>query len=74
MKVSNHAHFSDYRPINLIGCTTKVFSKTLAERLKLVVGKVISNDKIMFVRVCNILDHPLVVKEIISWAKKAKKK
>jgi hypothetical protein len=37
--------FNDFRPINLIGCISKVISKVLANRLKVVIGSVISEEQ-----------------------------
>ena len=73
-KSSNPLTLSDFRPINLIGSITKIISKTLAERLKMVIGKVIDKKQTGFVTGRNINDGPLMVNEVISWAKRSKKK
>lgn len=64
---------SDFRPISLIGCIYKVISKTLANRLKAVIGKVIDEVQSAFVEGRHILEGPLIVNELCSWAKKEKK-
>lgn len=73
-KVSDPLTLGDYRPINLIGCINKVISKVLAERLKAVLNTVISNTQTAFIKGRSILDGPLMVNELITWAKRIKKK
>ncbi|KAJ9535113.1 LOW QUALITY PROTEIN: hypothetical protein OSB04_un001809 [Centaurea solstitialis] len=73
-KINDPLSLADYRPINLIGCVNKVISKVLAERLKVVLDSVISNTQTAFVKGRSILDGPLMVNELISWAKKSRKK
>ncbi|KAJ9542203.1 hypothetical protein OSB04_028709 [Centaurea solstitialis] len=65
---------NDYRPIHLLGCVTKVISKVLANRLKLVISEVISPTQAAFVKGRQILDEPLIVNEVLSWAKRLKKR
>ncbi|KAM0043509.1 putative RNA-directed DNA polymerase [Helianthus debilis subsp. tardiflorus] len=65
--------FSDYRPISLIGCISKVISKTLANRLKKVVGSVVSECQFGFLSNRNILAGPLIINEMLSWVKKVRK-
>ncbi|KAJ9564376.1 hypothetical protein OSB04_000342 [Centaurea solstitialis] len=59
-KVRDPLSLADYRPINLIGCVSKVVSKVLAERLKGVLGDVISNTQTAFIKGRSILDGPLM--------------
>ena len=63
----------DYRPIHLMGCIGKIVSKVLVERLKTIVRTVISEVQTAFVKNRSILDGPLIVNELISWAKRVKK-
>ncbi|KAJ9547476.1 LOW QUALITY PROTEIN: hypothetical protein OSB04_020019 [Centaurea solstitialis] len=70
-KVKDPLTLSDYRPINLIGCVTKVISKVLAERLKGVLDTVVDKAQSAFIKGRN---GPLMVNEVIKWAKKKKKK
>ena len=65
-KVSDPLSLADYRPINLIGCVTKVISKVLADRLKGALVSIISNSQTSFVTGCSILDGPLMVNELIT--------
>ncbi|KAK2411185.1 hypothetical protein QL285_046487 [Trifolium repens] len=62
----------DYRPICLIGSIYKVLSKVLANRLKRVMGKLISNFQSAFLPKRQILDGVVVLNEIIDLAKRRK--
>lgn len=63
----------DYRPISLIGSIYKIISKVLASRLKTLIGGVIDETQSAYVEGCNILDDPLIINEVCSWAKKTGK-
>ncbi|KAJ9557764.1 hypothetical protein OSB04_012378 [Centaurea solstitialis] len=63
-KVKDPLSLNEYRPIHLMGCISKVISKMLAERLKLVVGDVISSVQTAFVKGRKIMDGPLIVNEV----------
>ena len=65
---------ADFRPISLIGCIYKIISKALSNRFKKVIGSVIDEVQSAYVEGRNILDGPLIVNEVCSWAKKLKKK
>lgn len=56
----------DFRPISLMGGLYKWLAKVLANRLKLVVGKVVSKAKNVFVECNQILDATLVANETID--------
>lgn len=73
-KVTNPHKLLDYRPISLIGFMYKIVAKILALRLKSITGSVISEAQSTFVPRRNILDGPLVINELFSWAKQFKKK
>ncbi|XP_035837072.1 uncharacterized protein LOC118484992 [Helianthus annuus] len=64
----------EYRPINLIGVISKTISKILANRLKLVIGTIISENQTTFLKGMYILDSPLILNELIAWMKKYNKK
>ena len=64
----------DYRPISLLGGLYKLLAKVLANRLKKVIGKVVSPDQNAFVMGRQILDVSLIANEVIdSWQKRGEK-
>ena len=56
----------DFRPISLVGSLYKILAKVLANRLKRVVGNVISNSQHAFVEGRPILDVVLIVNEALD--------
>lgn len=72
-KVKDPSSLGEYRPINLIGVVSKVISKVLANRLKTVMDSVINETQSAFVAGRYILDSPLVISEISSWARRSGK-
>jgi hypothetical protein len=64
----------DYRPICLIGSMYKILSKLLANRLKRVMGKLISKCQSAFLPNRQILDGVVVLNELIDLAKRRKDK
>lgn len=70
-KLKTHFIIGEFRPISLIGYLYKIIVKTLAIRLKRVIG--LNIDKVQFVEGRSILDGLLIVNEICSWAKQSKK-
>ncbi|KAI3749677.1 hypothetical protein L2E82_20293 [Cichorium intybus] len=64
----------DFRPISLIGCLYKIIPKTLAGRIKQVIGTVVSEVQSAYVVGRNILDGPLIVNEVCTWAKNTDRK
>ena len=64
----------DFRPISLLGELYKLLAKVLANRLKKVVGKVVSPTQNAFVMGKQILDASLIANEVIdSWQKRKEK-
>ncbi|RVW72592.1 Transposon TX1 uncharacterized 149 kDa protein [Vitis vinifera] len=64
----------DFRPISLLGGLYKLLAKVLANRIKNVIGGVISLDQNAFVSSRQILDASLIANEVIdSWKKEGKK-
>ncbi|RVX17733.1 Transposon TX1 uncharacterized 149 kDa protein [Vitis vinifera] len=64
----------EYRPISLLGGLYKLLAKVLANRLKNIIGKVISPDQNAFIKGRQILDGSLIANEVIdSWQKRGEK-
>ncbi|KAJ0907899.1 putative RNA-directed DNA polymerase [Helianthus annuus] len=72
-KVADPVTVADFRPISLIGVVNKIISKTLANRVKGVITSVVSNVQSAFLSNRNIVDGPLILNELVSWAKRSKK-
>ncbi|CAI9302708.1 unnamed protein product [Lactuca saligna] len=68
-KVKDPLSLSEYRPISLIGCVYKIMEKTLALRIKKVIGLVIGDVQTAFIEGRNILDGLLIINEVCVWAK-----
>ncbi|GJS34885.1 putative RNA-directed DNA polymerase [Tanacetum coccineum] len=73
-KVDDPLVIGDFRPISLIGCQYKIIAKILANRLSQVVASVVGDVQMAYIKGRQIIDGPLMVEEIIAWAKKAKKR
>ena len=64
---------NDFRPISLVGSLYKILAKLLANRLRQVIGSVISEAQSAFVKNRQILDGILIANEVVDEARKAKK-
>ncbi|KAJ0897860.1 putative RNA-directed DNA polymerase [Helianthus annuus] len=73
-KISDPVSLNNYRPINLVGVISKVISKVMANRMRMVLESVISDSQSAFLKGRYILDGPLIINELISWIKKSKMK
>ena len=62
-KMGDAEDLKDYRPISLVGCLYKLLAKVLANRIKRVIGNVISPAKHVFVEGRQILDATLIANE-----------
>lgn len=67
-KVDNPQRLNDFRPISLVGSLYKILAKVLANRLRLVIGSVISESQSTFIKGRQILDGILVANEAVDVA------
>ncbi|GAU47276.1 hypothetical protein TSUD_94650 [Trifolium subterraneum] len=72
-KVDSPHRLNDFRPISLVGSLYKILAKVLANRLRMVVGRVISESQTAFVKDRQILDGILIANEVVDEARKTKK-
>ncbi|GAU22961.1 hypothetical protein TSUD_247050 [Trifolium subterraneum] len=72
-KVDSPQCLNDFRPISLVGSLYKILAKVLANRLRLVIGSVISESQTSFVKDRQILDGILIANEAVDEARKTKK-
>lgn len=73
-KIEDPLLISDFRPISLIGCQYKIIAKVIANRLSQVISSIVSESQTAYIKGRQIIDGPLIVNEIVSWAKKKRKK
>ena len=71
-KVKDPLTLAEFRPISLIGCVYKIIAKSLASRIKRVIGSVIDESQTAFIQGRNILDGPMIINEVCVWARKDK--
>jgi len=72
-KKRNPLKLDDHRPISLVGCTYKIISKILANRLKSVLQKVINYSQLALIRGKGLMDSILVANEIMEECRKKKR-
>lgn len=72
-KVTSPQQLKDFRPISLVGCMYKVLAKVLANRLRGVLGSVISESQSAFVKGKQILDGILITNEAVDEARRMNK-
>ncbi|WJX63191.1 hypothetical protein P8452_48110 [Trifolium repens] len=72
-KIESPQRLNDFRPISLVGSLYKILAKVLANRLRLVMGSVISESQTAFVKDKQILDGILIANEVVDEARKSKK-
>ena len=72
-KVDSPRYLNDFRPISLVGSLYKVLAKVIANRLRQVIGSVVSEAQSAFVKNRQILDGILIANEVVDEARKCKK-
>lgn len=63
----------DFRPISLLGSVYKIIAKLLVERLKMVIGNLIFDNQIAFIRERHIVDASMVANECVEYMFKNKR-
>ena len=71
-KKNDTSNICDFRPINLVGSLYKILPKVLANRLKGVLDKLISESQNSFVGGRQILDLVLIANECVDSRMKSK--
>jgi hypothetical protein len=72
-KVDSPQRLNEFRPISLVGSLYKILAKVFANRLRMVIGSVISESQTAFVKDRQILDGILIANEVMDEARKTKK-
>jgi len=72
-KVDNPQRLNEFRPISLVGSMYKILAKLLANRLRVVLGSVISETQSAFIKNSQIFDGILIANEVVDEATKLKK-
>ena len=72
-KVDSPQSMNDFRPISLVGCMYKILAKVLANRLRSIIGSVVSDAQSAFIKGRQILDGILVANEVVDDARSRKK-
>jgi len=72
-KVDSPQRLNDFQPISLVGRMYKILAKVFANRLRLVIGSVISDSQSAFIKGRQILDGILWANEIVDDTRKRRK-
>lgn len=56
----------DYKPISLIGGVYKIISKLISERLKTVMGKLVNDHQMAFIKGRQIMEATLLANELVD--------
>jgi len=72
-KVDSPLCLADFRPISLVNSIYKILSKVLANRLRQVIGSIISEAQSAFMKGCQILDGILIANKLVGDARQLKR-
>lgn len=64
----------DFRPLSLISSIYNIAAKSLAERLKKVISKLVCGYQDVFIQGRQITDAALIANEVLGWGRKKKEK
>lgn len=73
-KIQQPFRIEDFRPISVVGSLCKIISKVIANRLEHVIGKVINDNQIGFIKDRYIFDVIHTSSESVQWLKKKNNK
>jgi len=73
LKVENPQRLAEFIPISLVGYINKVLAKILTNRIRQVIGTVISNAQSEFIKGRQISDGILLANEVVDEVRKKKK-
>jgi Reverse transcriptase (RNA-dependent DNA polymerase) len=71
-KVSDIKTIKDFRPISLLNCSFKIFTKVLTSRLHPVLNRLIGVNQHTFLKGRNIMDNVIAAHEILHSVKQSK--
>jgi Reverse transcriptase (RNA-dependent DNA polymerase) len=71
-KIKDAKLIINYRPISLLNCSFKIFSKVLTNRLYAVIDRLIGPNQLTFFKCRNILDAIVTAYEILHLVKVSK--
>jgi hypothetical protein len=72
-KIESPQRLNDFRPISLVGNHYKILANVLGNRLRLVIGSVVSQSQTTFMRDMQTLDEVFIANEAVDEARRSKK-
>ena len=62
-------HVNNYRPITLLNVDYKILSKVLANRIKEVLGEIVHNDQVRYIKDMNIGEAVRLIVDMFFYSK-----
>jgi hypothetical protein len=72
-KIDSPQRLNDFRPISLVGNHYKILANVLGNRLRLVIGSVVSESQTTFMRDMQTLDEVFISNEAVDEARRSKR-
>lgn len=72
-KIQNSSSIEEFSPISMVGYLYKITSKVLVNKIKPIMGDLISENQTWFIRGRQIFDGILTANKIVNWLKKKQK-